>query len=131
MREATSSEVETVLRAAPSGSLVVSGWARVEFASTLARNVRMKLQKEAHARVLAQRFNEDLGATFSVYTPSATDFDLAAELVLTTPDLGLRGADALHLAAAQTQHLTLYTLDKPLLRAAHALGISASDAGIL
>ncbi len=130
LREATSERVEAFLRAEPPGSLVVSRWAKVEFASTLARNVRMKLQDEGNARILMQHFDEDTQATFHLYTPSAADFALAKELLLEVPALGLRGADALHVAAAKNQHFQLYTLDKPLLRAAAALGVPASDAGI-
>jgi len=130
LREATSERVEAFLRTEPPGSLVVSRWVKVEFASTLARNVRMKLQLARNARMLMQHFDEDTQATFQLYTPSAADFTLAKELLLEAPMLGLRGADALHLAAAKTQRLHLYTLDQPLLRAAEALGVSASDAGI-
>lgn len=130
LREATSERVEVFLRAESPGSLVVSRWAKVEFASTLARNVRMNLQDERNARMLMQHFDEDTQKVFHLYTPLAADFTLAKELLLEAPALGLRGADALHLAAAQTQRLHLYTLDKPLLRAAETLGVSASDAGI-
>lgn len=130
MLEAASEKVEAFLRAEPSGSLTVSRWARVEFASTLARNIRMKLQAEEHAQVLMQRFDEDTQAAFSTYTPVAADFILATTSLLKTPVLGLRGADALHLAAARNLGATLYTLDRTLLRAAEALGVSASDAGI-
>ena len=80
--------------------------------------------------MLMQHFDEDTQKAFRLYTPSAADFTLAQELLLETPASGLRGADALHLAAAKTQRLHLYTLDKPLLRAAEAFGVSASDAGI-
>jgi len=128
--EATSERVEVFLRDSSSGGLMVSRWAGVEFAGMLARNVRMKLQAEGHARILMQRFNEDMRATFRPYTPSAADFALAATLALAAPASGLRGADALHLAAAKHQGITLYTFDKTLLRAAGTLGISASDAGI-
>ena len=109
---------------------MVSRWAKVEFASTLARNVRMKVQAEASVKPIMQSFDRDMEATYYVYTPSAEDFALAATLLLEAPTLGLRGADALHLAAARNQQLTLYTLDKPLLRAAAALEVPASDAGI-
>ena len=129
LNEATSEAVETFLLTAAE-KFVVSRWAKVEFASTLARNVRMKLQTEANVKPLMQSFDRDMEVTYRIHTPSTNDFALAATLLLEAPALGLRGADALHLAAAQTQQLTLYTLDKPLLRAAETLGVPASDAGI-
>ncbi len=130
MLEATSEKVEAFVRAESSGGLTVSRWAVVEFASALARNVRMRLQSEEHARILMQRFGEDTRAAFYLYTPTTADFELAATTVIEAPDLGLRGPDALHLATAKNQNLRLYTLDKTLLRAAEALGVPASDAGI-
>lgn len=130
MLEATSEKVEAFVRAESAGGLTVSRWVAVEFSSTLARNVRMNLQSEAHARILMRRFEEDVRAAFRFYTPTAADFDLAATTVIEIPNLGLRGPDALHLAAAKNQQLQLYTLDKTLLRAAETLGVPASDAGI-
>lgn len=109
---------------------MVSRWTRTEFASTLARNVRMRLQREADARALMGAFEQDLASSFYLYAPPAEDFDLAARLLLERPTSGLRGADALHLAAAKQQSVPLYTLDKTLLRAAEAFGVPASDAGI-
>ncbi len=129
LNEATSEAVEAFLLTAAE-RFVVSRWAKVEFASTLARNVRMKLQVEANVKPLMQSFDRDMEVTYHIYTPSANDFVLAATLLLEDPTLGLRGADALHIAAAKNQQLPLYTLDKPLLRAAEALGVPASDAGI-
>ena len=90
----------------------------------------MGLQSEEYAQILKQRLDEDARTAFCLYTPSTADFDLAATMVLASPGLGLRGPDALHLAAAKNQNLQLYTLDKTLLRAAEALEVPASDAGI-
>lgn len=130
MLEPTSSRVEAFLNRELPGSIVVSRWARTEFASLLARNVRMKLQAEGDARTLMDHFDEDVGSSFYAYTPTAEDFDLATSLILASPTSGLRGADALHLAAAKNQRFSLYTLDQTLLRAAEAFGVDASDAGI-
>ena len=109
---------------------MVSRWTQTEFASVLARNVRMRLQAEADARALMGAFEQDLDSSFFLYTPAAEDFVFASRLLLTSPTSGLRGADALHLAAAKNQNAALYTFDQTLLRAAATLGVSASDAGI-
>ena len=75
---------------------------------------------EAHARDV-----------YTILEPTPEDFQLARELLLHDPGLGLRGPDALHLAIARRHHETLHTLDRTLLGCAHALGIPATHAGIL
>ncbi len=127
--EASSERVEAVLTAVPVGALVVSAWTRLEFVSTVARLVRMdRLPGEANS--LVDRLDEHLRSVFTPLEPEATDFRAAAEILLYDPRLGLRGPDALHLALAASRGLVLYTLDRALLGAAHALGLAASDAGI-
>ena len=76
-------------------------------------------------------FEEDMRVSFVVAEPVKTDFAYASSLLLQDPSLGLRSPDALHLAVAANRSLTVYTLDKTLVRAANALGYSASSAGIL
>jgi predicted nucleic acid-binding protein len=76
-------------------------------------------------------FEEDAAFTYVVNDPVASDFQLAAELVLRDVSLGLRGPDALHLAVAAGARVPILTLDRGLLAAARALGIEASDAGVL
>lgn len=127
--ETSSGRVEGFLRSQPPGSLVLSSWGGVEFASTLARNVRMGLQEREKARALFDVFEADARALFRVHVPTAADFSLAASLLIGQPQSGLRGGDALHLAIAKNHGLTLYTLDKALLAAADTLGVAASDAG--
>lgn len=76
-----------------------------------------------------ERFSQD-AEFYRMLSPVNEDFQEATRLLLPRTDLGLRGPDALHLAVAKRHGLILYTLDKPLLRAAAALGVLASDAGI-
>lgn len=115
-------------RALP-GTLEVSDWTGVEFASLLARDVRMGNMHVETATSVLNRFSQDV-RFYQVLTPTNGDFQEATRLLLSRTDLGLRGPDALHLAIAKRRELTLYTLDKPLLRAAETLGVPASDAGI-
>jgi predicted nucleic acid-binding protein len=79
------------------------------------------------ATSVLSRFLRD-AELYQVLTPMSGDFQEATRLLLPRTDLGLRGPDALHLAIAKRRKLTLY--DQPLLRAAEALGVSASAAGI-
>ena len=127
--EPTSSYVETFLGCAPLGTLAISYWTNVEFASLLARDVRMGNINLKTARRVQERFLQD-AEFYQVLSPTSEDFQEAMRLLLPHTDLGLRGPDAFHLAIAKRRGLTLYTLDKPLLRAAEALGVPASDAGI-
>jgi uncharacterized protein len=121
--------VERTLRAAQPGTLLISTWTRVEFASVLARLVRMKALVDPDPPRIA--FEEDTVVTFVVNDLVASDFRMAAELVLSEPSFGLRGPDALHLAVAASAGVPMLTLDRGLLAAARALGIEASDAGVL
>lgn len=127
--ESTSSYIEAFLGRASLGALAISYWTNVEFASLLARDVRMgNMQVETALRV-QERFLQD-AEFYRVLSPVSEDFQEAMRLLLPRTDLGLRGPDALHLAIAKRRGLVLYTLDKPLLRAAEALSVPASDAGI-
>lgn len=119
------------LRRAQPGTLAVSTWTEVEFASLLARDVRMGNMQLETANTVLNRFSQDMSLGFyQVLTPLYESFKEATRLLLLQTGAGLRGPDALHLAIAKTQGATLYTLDKTLLRAAEALGIASSDAGI-
>jgi uncharacterized protein len=130
--EPSSERVEAFLISSRS-EWVVSYWTEVEFASLLTRGVRMGRMVHADAARVLGQFRQDMNTFYRVITPTTRDFTEAARLVL--PDQAsqhaLRGPDALHLALAKAHDLTLYTLDKTLLRAARALGVAADDAGIL
>lgn len=130
LAEATSRSVEAVIRGAQGGSLAISDWTVVEFASLLARKQRMAELAADLIPAIKHRFDQDVSYRYDVLTPQSGDYELASRLVLRDPDLGLRGPDGLHLAIAARHKLTLYSLDKTLLKAAHALDFEASDAGI-
>ena len=127
--ESSSPSVEAFLGRASSGTLTVSGWTEVEFASLLARDVRMGNMQVETAKSVLNRFSQD-AKFYRLLTLASEDFQEATRLLLPQTNLGLRGPDALHLAIVKRRGLILYTLDKPLLRAAEALGVPASDAGI-
>ena len=131
LNEATSSAVSEALQRFNPGQLVLSSWTRTEFASLLARLVRMNELPHPLALEVMRTFEEDMRVSFAVAEPVKTDFAEASRLLLQDPSLGLRSPDALHLAVAANRSLTVYTLDKTFVRAASALGYSASSAGIL
>jgi len=55
--------------------------------------------------------------------PRSPDFERACEWVKDSRSPALRGADALHLAIAQSHNLELITADQALVQAAQARGI--------
>jgi uncharacterized protein len=129
VQEPSSEDVATVLGNLPPGQLAMSDWTGTEFASLLARRVRMAELGLEMARTIMTAFKEDARA-FQLLEPSRDDFTLASNLLLQDPSLGLRSPDALHLAVAYNRHLELYSLDRKLIQAAQAFGIQATDAGI-
>jgi uncharacterized protein len=118
------------VRGAEPGTLRVSDLAVVEFAGALARLERMG-HLDGDARRVHRALHAHLGRSLERLAITEHHNDLAAELLLHRPRLGLRTNDALHLAVAADRGDTLMTLDRRFLHAARALGFDASDAGLL
>lgn len=125
--EPDSARVEKLVRSLRAGSLAISHWTHVEFASLLGRRVRMKDLSERQAAQALALFEQVAADSYHVLLPAANDFDLAVRL-LENRRAGLRSGDALHLAVAQNHDAEhFYTLDASLLKAAALYGISASS----
>lgn len=123
--EPVSRRIENFLAARPPGTLAISQWTRVEFASVMAREVRMKALGAATARQLIQEFDALADESLHVLIPAAADFDLARNFV-TEFATRLRGPDALHLAIARNHGIgEILTLDDGLLFAARKLKLKA------
>lgn len=128
--EATSEPVARFFADLPWENPAVSHCTRVEFASLLAREVRMNSLDAAAAREAGSRFEAMVEGYFVVFSQDRDDFDRAREW-LGRFDTALRAGDALHLAiAANRQAEAIYSLDKAMVAAGRALGLPAS-AGIL
>lgn len=126
LEEATSSKIEAFFGKCPVGELAVSHWTRVEFASLIAREVRMGGLAEGDARKVIGQFDELVDASFRVLVPMVADYELA-KVYIQHFDSKLRAGDALHLAIAHNHSATmLYTLDQGLLDAAKPLKVPAS-----
>jgi predicted nucleic acid-binding protein len=123
--EAASAQIEAFVRQLFPGTLAVSHWTRVEFASLVARRVRMReLAKQQASRAMST-FEQLISDSFKVITPSTGDFETAVAL-LQDDRAGLCAGDALHLAIALNNNAkTLYTLDKVLPRVAKGHGVRA------
>lgn len=101
--------------------LKTAEWTIPEFASVLARRVRMKLQNRGAADQAFRLFEQWLGG-IDVLAPTRADFDMAARFVRIVP--GLRAPDALHLAMQGSRSdLALMTLDAAMAQAARSLNL--------
>jgi predicted nucleic acid-binding protein len=126
LEEATSDAVERFIASLPAGTLAISHWTRVEFASLLAREVRMGGLDRGAASEVDTQFEAIVAESFVVLAPSIRDFGLAKQY-LGRHDTGLRAGDALHLAIAQNNGVeALYSLDKTLLGAGTIVGVTVS-----
>jgi hypothetical protein len=126
--EATSKKVAGFLSRQAVGTLAVSKWASVEFASLTSRDVRTGALTAGQGRRLLAEFDSMVAASLVVLNPGASDFDLAQEYVANFATQ-LRGPDALHLAVAQNNGVEfIATLDDGMLSAAKKLKIPARRA---
>ena len=128
--EATSESIAGFFEDLPADALAVSHWTRVEFASLLAREVRMGGLEAAVAREAGSRLETIIEESFVVLLPNRDDFDRAREW-LSRFETGLRAGDALHLAIASNRGAeAIYSLDKVMIAAGKTLRVPTS-AGVL
>jgi uncharacterized protein len=121
VQEPASASIDRFLEAL-SDRPVVSDFAAGEVASALARLVRMALvtAQDAHERLAD--FDAWRAGDAQRVEVLNSDAEQAA-LFVRRFDLGLRMADALHLAIAQRQAFSLVTLDERMVTAGHTLGV--------
>ena len=125
--EATSDPIAGFFDALPPEDLAVSQWTRVEFASLLAREVRMGGLDSAAAHEADARFEGMVRDSFIVILPNPDDFDRARDC-LNRFETGLRAADALHLAIAWNRGSeAIYSLDKRMIAAGKKLGLPTTS----
>lgn len=123
--EATSGKVADFISRQETGTLAVSKWTAVEFASLISRDVRMGSLTIAQGEQLIAEFESIVATSLEIVIPSSNDFDLAQEYVANF-STKLRGPDALHLALAHNNGMEfIATLDDGMLFAAKKLKIPA------
>ena len=123
-KEAHTPRAQRWLTTTAPGELAISDWGIAEFSSALSIKMRTG-QIEAGKRTEALRaFGMMLGQSLVVFSVVSGHFVTAARFA-DKYSLGLRAADALHLAVAADRVATLCTLDKRLVAAAKALNIAA------
>jgi len=123
--EPVSERIGHFLAAVPTGTLAISLWTRVEFASVMARDVRMKAINETTAHRLIEEFDALVDDSLHVLIPATADFYLARDFVAEFATR-LRGPDALHMAIARNHGMeVILTLNDDLIFAARKLKIKA------
>ena len=117
-------EIQDWLAAVPTGQLCVSDWVMTEFSAALSVKLRTAQLEAVHRADALAVFAELIDASFEVLPVSSLDFRTAGRFAdqYTT---GLRAGDALHLAVAYNHGARVRSLDQSLVKAAHALGVSA------
>ncbi|TAJ78261.1 MAG: PIN domain-containing protein [Gallionellaceae bacterium] len=126
--EATSDKVAAFISRQAAGTMAVSKWTAVEFASLVSRDVRMGSLTAVQGRQSIAAFDTTVSAAFEVFSPNSQDFDLAQEYIADF-STQLRGPDALHLAVAHNNATEfIATLDEGMLSAAKKLKIPARRA---
>lgn len=122
--EATTARVQHWLGEREFDELAISDWVVTEFSSALSIKLRGRaIDPDERAAALAA-FVRLCSESLFLLPVSAAQFRAAARFA-DRHELGLRASDALHLAIAADHGATIATLDRPLAKAALALGASA------
>jgi len=96
---------------------VISVLSEVEFCSLISKKCRLKELKERQAKEILDLFSNHVAEGFYRRISLNTEHFLKARLLVASMDSALRTLDALHLAAALAEGLTLVTADREFARA--------------
>jgi uncharacterized protein len=125
-KDVFTSRAETYIRAnAP--ILIVSDFAAAEFASVIARRLRVREITEPIARVVFAALDAWVIRTTEHAETTTADI-IAAAGALRRLDLPLRTADAVNIAIARRIGATLMTFDEKMAASAKALGVGVAAA---
>ena len=115
--------LEIWLEQAQSSSLWISQLVILELSDVLARSQRRGDRSAGQVAGMHLMLSEFAKERLGLLEPRSPDFERACEWVKDSRSPALRGADALHLAIAQSRNLELITADQTLVQAAQARGI--------
>lgn len=123
-REEGTERSQRWLAGADPNQLQVSQWTLTEVSSALSMKVRTSQIEEEHRRA-AQGALHDLLFNSFVVLPVPDEAFTRASAFLENSALGLRAADALHLAIAAGAGSTIVTCDRSMHASALALGLAS------
>ena len=115
--------LEIWLEQAQSSSLWISQLVILELSDVLARSQRRGDRSAGQVAGMHLMLSEFAKERLGLLEPRSPDFERACEWLKDSRSPALRGADALHLAIAQSHNLELITADQALVQAAQARGI--------
>jgi predicted nucleic acid-binding protein len=101
--------------------ILASPWLTTEFASALARKVRLEELAVAPRNEVWTEYKRLSAHSLTLVRVEPVHFQTAADIIL-LPSATLRSGDALHLAVAAAYGATLATFDKQFARGATRLG---------
>jgi predicted nucleic acid-binding protein len=119
--EALSDRVDAFLLSCPQPA--ISSLTKVEFASALARRIRMGELTKADAERLTALFQNHLDGGIYTHLPLTDEHFLLAYKWVSSWSMALKSLDALHLALAADGDLTMVTADRQMARAAESLSV--------
>lgn len=122
--EAASERTRAWLGRQAAGDLIISDWVVTEVSSALAIKLRTKAIDENQRADALAGFRRLADQSLTILPVDRAHFTAAARLV-DQAALGLRAADALHLAVVLDQAATLCTQDRRLAEAATNMGSRA------
>ena len=122
--ESFSGRADRFVRDHPIG-LIISDLAAAEFASAIARRVRMREVTVDEARSDLSAFDSWAARAVQLIQVAPVDIALATAF-LRRLDLTLRTPDAIHIAIAQRVEATLVTFDVRMAESARALGMAVA-----
>ncbi len=123
--EPRTAEMQEWLAAQPPEQLVISDWVITEFSGALSLKVRTGQLGSVHRADALALFTSLAEESFTVLPISRLDFRTAARFA-DQHATGLRSGDALHLAVAANHGVQINSLDRGLVQAAEALGVSSA-----
>jgi len=104
-------------------TLWISHWVLLEVAGVIATCVRRGELTAEQAQTIGSEFESFRQERLTLIEPRGTDFLQARQWLERCLHLPLRSGDALHLALAQRQQLTVVSADRALARCAESLGL--------
>lgn len=96
---------------------VISVLSEVEFCSLISRKYRLDELRERQAKEILDLFSSHVAEGFYRRISLSTEHFMKARLLVASMDSSLRTLDALHLAVALSEGLTLVTADREFARA--------------